>query len=245
MEKKTLLIVDSAETFREALEATLKDEFCIHIANSGEKALEILDRFAPDVMVMDVMLPGVDGISVLQHTRQRGYATKVLATISVRSEYILDKLMQLQVSYVLLKSCSVAVAAERVREIAYAYCQIPKTLEDEGQKLAQILLELGWNPKHNGYRYLCKAVTLYAADRTQLLTKELYVAVGKVYGVSWQQIERSIRGALEAAWKNRNDQSWYKWFPAGTLSALKRPTNGEVICRLAEHFRLEKGRKIG
>lgn len=245
MEKKKLLVADSTRGFCTALEATLRDEFCVRIATDGREARELMDSFAPDVLVLDVMLPGLDGISVLAYAAKRGHKLATLVTTSVRSEYIFARLMQFGVSYVLMKPCCLEVAAERVREIAAAYSEIAVSEPCADQNIAQILLDLGANPKHNGYHYLCDAIKTYAEDNTQSLTKELYVAVGTVYGVGWQQVERSIRAALESAWKKRNENVWRRWFPAGMLSALKRPTNGEVICRLAEYYLLKKTRKIG
>lgn len=241
MEKKKLLIADSNEELCAALSAALQDEFCVRIALSGKEALALLDRFNPEVLVLDVMLAGLDGIRVLEYAADHGHKLKTLVTTPVRSEYVFTKLMQLNVSYILLKPCDLEVTAERVREIA-GQCDAPEAQSNE-QKLAAILLELGWNPKHNGYHYLCTAVKIYAGNNTQSLTKELYVAVGAVYGVGWQQVERSIRAAAESAWKHRDEKLWRQYFPAA--SALRRPTNGEVICHLAEHLLLEKTRKIG
>lgn len=245
MEKKRLLIADSTAEFCVALETILQDEFCIRIAHSGTEALDLLDQFAPQMLVLDVTLPGLDGIRVLEYAAAQGLRMKTLVTTPVRSEYIFSKLMQLEVSYVLMKPCNLKIAAERVRDIAADGDALPATARSDEQKLAAILLELGFNPKHNGYHYLCAAVHLFGTDNTQSLTKELYGAVGAVYGVHWQQVERSVRTALEAAWNHRDERIWKQWFPAGTLSAAKRPTNGEVICRLAEHLALAKLRKIG
>lgn len=241
MEKQKLLIADGNEEFCEALIAKLTDEFIIQTAKSGKEAVTLLDSFRPEALVVDVTLAGLDGIRVLEYALQNGHKMKALVTMSYRSDYIFAKLAQLDISYVLLKPCDMESAAERVREIAAETVSI--TVKSDEQKLAAILLQLGVNPKHNGYHYLCTAVKHYASDKAQLLTKELYVAVGAVYGVRWQQVERSIRAAVEYAWNRRNEQIWRQWFPAG--SYLKRPTNGEVICGLAEHLRLEKVRKFG
>lgn len=241
MEKRKLLIADGNEELREALEAALQDEFCIRIANNGPEAMQLLDSFAPEVLVLDVVLSGVDGLRVLEYAAERGHKMKTLVATAACTEYVLGKLTQLAVGYVLKKPCQLKIAVERVREIAAEV--VPVAALDEEQKLAQILLQLGINPKHNGYHYLCTAVKNCAQDSAQSLTKELYVTVGAVYGVSAQQVERSIRVAVEAAWKRRDARVWQQWFPGA--SAMKRPTNGEVICRLAEYLLLEKARKIG
>ena len=241
MEKRKLLIADSNEEFCEALESVLTDEFTVRIVHSGKAAVEMLDSFRPELMVLDVMLAGLDGIRVREYAAQSGHKLKTLVAMSYRSDYVFDKLAQLEVSYVLLKPCDLQNVAERVREIAAECVQIEP--QSDAQKLSALLLQLGMKPKHNGYHYLCTAIEIFAQDHAQSLTKELYVAVGAVYGVHWQQVERSIRTAVEFAWNRRDEQVWRQWFPAG--SCLKRPSNGEVICGLAEHLLLEKTRKLG
>ncbi len=241
MEKRKLLIADSNEEFCETLESVLKDEFTIRIVHSGNAAVALLDSFRPDVLVTDVMLAGLDGIRVLEYAAEHGHKLKTLVTMSYRSDYVFDQLAQLDVSYVLLKPCELQVVAERIRDVATQCTQIQP--QNDSQKLATILLQLGLNPKHNGYHYLCTAIEIYAQDHSQSLTKELYVAVGAIYGVRWQQVERSIRTAVEFAFNRRDEQVWRQWFPVG--SCLKKPTNGEVICGLAEHLLLEKTRKLG
>jgi DNA-binding response OmpR family regulator len=243
MEQRKLLIADSTLEFSKALQAALQDEFCIRVAEDGKVAMALLDSFCPDVLVVDVVLPGVDGIRVLESARNRDCKLSVLVTTAVCSEYIFAKLTDLKVNYVLMKPCNLEITAERVREIAEEH-NLPAT-QNEEQKLTAILLQLGVNPKHNGFHYLCAAVKAYMEDKKQALTKELYVTVGSTFGASWQQVERSIRAALESAWKHRDEKIWDQWFPAGTLSAIKRPTNGEVICQLAEHLLLDQNRKVG
>ncbi|MBQ8768110.1 MAG: response regulator [Oscillospiraceae bacterium] len=241
MEKKRLLIVDSNPELCFALRSVLQDEFCIQVAHGGKEALALLDSFKPEVLVLDVILSGLDGIRLLEYAAERGHKLKTLVTTAVDSDYVFNKLAQLEVSYILLKPCNLRITAERVREIADECNALPA--QSGEQKLSAILMELGWNPKHNGYHYLCTAVTNFVGNNTQSLTKELYAAVGAVYGVSWQQVERSIRSALESAWKSRDEKLWQHWFPGA--SALKRPTSGEVICRLAELLIMDPTRKIG
>lgn len=241
MEKQKLLIADGNEDFSATLSSVLRDEFCIQIAPDGNEAVALLDRFKPDVLAVDLSLSGVDGIRVLEYAAEHGHKLKTLVTMSYRSDYIFAKLTKLEVSYVLLKPCNLQIAAERVREIAAEV--VPVAPQNDEQRLAEILLQLDIKPKHNGYHYLCTAVKIFATDSSQSLTKELYVAVGAVYGVNWQQVERSIRAAIESAWKRRDEKIWRQWFPAGI--ALKRPTNGEVICLLSEYLLLEKTRKFG
>lgn len=245
MEKRKLLIADSAEEFRIAVGTALEKDFCIRTVADGYQVQEMLHSFAPDMIVLDMMLPGLDVILTLRDAVWQDAAPVILATTRSQSDYIYEKLERLQAQHVLLKPCDVVVVAERAREIAQEQkllvfsTRIPKT------RIATVLLELGFNTKHNGYRYLCDAVELYAENNRQGLTKELYTAVGVPYNVGGEQVERSIRFALESAWKNRDDRQWGQWFPPGVIHALKRPSNGVVITRLAECLWLEHTRKFG
>lgn len=241
MEKQKLLIADSNEEFCKALKAALAEEFTVQTVHTGDEAVNMLDSFCPELLVLDVVLSGLDGIRVLEYARRGGHTLEVLVTTSCRSDFTLNRLAQLEVSYVLLKPCQLQVVAERVREIA-AQCVRIQPKRETGELSAE-LLRLGMNPKHNGYHYLGTAVEVYMRDPAQSLTKELYVAVGAVYGVHWQQVERSIRTAVEYAWNRRDEQLWRQYFPFG--SSLKRPANGEVICALAEQLLLEKARRFG
>lgn len=241
MDRKKLLIADSNEEFRTALESVLQDEFEIRGAGSGGDAWELLDAFRPDVLVLDVSLSELDGIHLLECAAKRGYMPKTLATMLCSSDYLAARLTGLGVCHAMLKPCNLPVTAERVREIAAD--SIPIAAQSEEQQLRLILLQLGVNPKHNGYHYMCTAVQFFSQDSTQALTKELYTAVGAAYGVCWQQVERSIRTALDAAWERTDEQLWRKWF--GGSRALKRPTGGEVISRLAEYLRFQRLRKNG
>lgn len=241
MDKKKLLIADSNEAFCVALESVLQDDFYIQIADNGNKAQELLDNFRPEVLVLDVTLAELDGIHLLERAARHGHKLKTLVTMLFCSDYLMARLTGLEISYAMLKPCDLQITAERVREIAAD--AVPIAAKSDEEQLTEILLQLSVNPKHNGYHYLCTAVKTFLEDNTQSLTKELYVAVGAVYGVHWQQVERSIRAALEAAWKHRDEQIWRKWFPG--ISVLKRPTNGEVISRLAELLRMQQTRKIG
>lgn len=245
MSKWNLLIADGNLEFSDALHSLLQDAFCIRITDDGRKALELMAQQVPDVLVIDVALLRLDGIRVLEEAAQRGYKMKVLVTTLVCTDHILNKLSKLDISYLLMKPCDLENAVQRVLEIADECTPLPEDAMDHPHRLAAILLELGLKPKHNGYHYLCEAVQVYGKDPKQSLTKEVYTAVATKFGVSWSQVERSIRAAIEAAWKCADETIWRKWFPSGMLSSTKRPANGEVICRLSELLTLEQVRKIG
>lgn len=111
---------------------------------------------------------------------------------------------------------------------------IIKSQGQEKSGISTALLLLGVSPKRNGYQQLVYAVALYRADPYQLLSKELYPAVAISCGNNnGQQVERTIRTAIKAAWQCRDDKLWQMFFPVDENGEVPKPTNGYFIARLA------------
>ena len=105
-----------------------------------------------------------------------------------------------------------------------------------------MLLDLGIPTKRIGFDYLINAILLFCDDPAQMLTKEIYPAVGRLYdtGVGAWQIERAIRTAITEAWDSRNPRVWHYYFPQCEDGAEK-PTNAEFISGVGRFLELWKG----
>ena len=106
-----------------------------------------------------------------------------------------------------------------------------------------IVIELGIQPKYDGYRYLVQAIVLYMEAPVQLSVKNLYMALAALYNgtVDAKQIEQSIRSAIRQAWKNRDDSKWSCYFPYDVNGEIVRPSNGDFISTVACVVDLWKG----
>lgn len=231
MNAQRLLIADCSDEFRSALKETLSGQFVVQTAKDGVEAWQLLQNFLPDILVLDVMLPGTDGITLLHRCADRNIRPCVLVTTRISSEYLMNALMGLGVSYILLKPCQIDTVAERIRELG-DLSPLPSAFPRES--MDEILLRLGFSRKLSGTRYLHHAIRLFAKDPQQMLTKELYAAVGQQFHASSSQVERSIRNAIAAAWGCRDERIWLRYFPTGEDGTVRRPTNGELITRLSE-----------
>ena len=90
MDRKKLLIAEGTEDFRAALTDSLRGAFHLRECGDGNLAMEMLRRFQPDILVLDLMLPGLDGISLLQMAAAAGIRPMVLATTRFVSDYVLE-----------------------------------------------------------------------------------------------------------------------------------------------------------
>lgn len=234
MDALKLLIADGTEDFRMALADTLRGAYHVRVCADGLEALEQMRSFKPDVLVLDLMLPGMDGISLLQAAAGAGLQPMVLATTRFLSEYVLDSMDRLGVGYLMVKPCDVRATAARIGDLSQRIREPLFAQPDHRSHVSNLILALGVPTKLNGYGYLREAILLMAKDPSQPVTKELYPAVAKICRCEPEHVERSIRSAIKTAWLHRDEQLWRMYFQPDSTGLIRRPTNAAFISRLAD-----------
>jgi two-component system response regulator (stage 0 sporulation protein A) len=229
-----LMIADGMAETRQALETLFRDRCLVKTCADGEAALELLRQFAPDVLVVDLMLPKADGLSLLQMLRQWDMKTMVLAQTSIDSPYIMERLRRLDVAYVMRKPCQIQALEVRIQDFLAQLEDAPPQTQNGDQIVGNLLMTLGFSAKLAGYGYLLDAIPLYVKDPSQAITKELYVAVGELRKKEASLVERSIRSAIDKAWRERNDAIWRQYFRCAPDGTVIRPSNGNFIARVAQ-----------
>ena len=232
---RKLLIADSNEDFRTALAAVLSGQYHVLCCRSGTEALAILHQERPDILVLDLMLPELDGLTLLERISAQGICPMVLAATPILSDYVFSCAQRLRIEYLVRKPCDMDAIASRVRDLS---CRLkaPESKTDPVAFVTGRLLSLDISTKHNGFSYLREAILLMSKDPAQSVTKMLYPEVARICGCHKDNVERSIRTALERAWERRNMEKWQLYFP----NASQRPSNAVFISRLAEALLLEE-----
>lgn len=240
MDARKLLIADGSEEFRSALADILRGTYQVRVCGDGQETLALLHSFHPDVLVLDLMLPGLDGISLLHAAAADSIRPVVLATVWFITDYISQSIDQLGIRYVMVKPCDVPATANRIHDLSQLVHQPPVSRPDPRVQVSNLLISLGIPTKLRGYTYLREAILMIAKDPDQPITKVLYPAVGDICGSNKDQVERSIRSAIEKAWLNRDHRVWQLYFPPGPDGQIPRPSNGAFISRLADSLKLQQ-----
>ena len=238
-----LLIADGTDETRQELELLMRDRCVVKTCADGETALELLKQFVPGILVLDLMLPKTDGLSLLQIMQQWQMSPMVLAQTGINSPYVMDSLSRMGVSYAMQKPCSIKALEVRIQDFMAQLQDAPSQPQNDNQIIGNILMSMGFSPKLDGYGYLMDAIPLYAQDPSQSITKELYVAVGQLRKKEASLVERSIRSAIEKAWKERDDAVWRQFFRPAPDGTIARPSNGTLIARVA-HALVGRGQQI-
>lgn len=235
-----VLIADGSDIFCEVLTQTLGSAYDVRTCQGGNETLELVRSFKPDVLVLDLMLPGMDGISLLQKIAALDKGPKILATTRFVSDYLAAAMEKLNVGYIVHKPCDIQDLAARVADLTMYLRGAPVTRADPRTEVSNQLLSLGVPTKLRGYGCLREAVLLMARDPGQSITKELYPTVADLCGGTAAQVERAIRGAIQAAWENRDEKAWRQYFQPGPDGQISRPTNAAFITCLANRLDLRQ-----
>lgn len=233
-----LLIADGTEEFRLALADFLRDTYLVRTCCSGPETLELLHSFCPDILVLDMLLPGLDGISLLQDAAVSGLNPMVLATTRYTNDYILESVEKLGVGYLMSKPCDIKATAARIADLSQRIHPSVIRMPDPRVHISNLLLSLGIPAKLNGYGYLREGILLFAADPKQSITKELYPAISRLCKSEPLHVERSIRSAVHSAWKRRDERIWKLYFQTDADGSVPRPSNAAFIAQLADHLNL-------
>lgn len=232
---RKLLIADCNEEYRAALAAALQEQYQVLCCRSGTEALTLLQRECPDILILDLMLPELDGVTLLERISANGIRPMVLAATPIFSDYVMGCAQRLGIEYLVRKPCDIGAIAARIRDLSLRL-KVPEPKTDPANYVTALLLSLNISTKHNGFAYLRESVLLMAKDPAQSITKVLYPEVARICGCHKDNVERSIRTALDKAWEKRDSGKWQKYFP----HADHRPSNAVFISRLAEALLLEE-----
>lgn len=237
MRKQVLMIVDCNEEFRISLDRELRAHYTIHQCSDGQEALEAAAEIMPDVMIVDLMLTTLDGISLLHELRSRHILPMVLATTRLLNDYVAESAVELGIGYLMLKPCNLTAVVSRVMDLSRHLNPVAGNLLDPREAVVRQMRRMGISSLHNGWDYLAEAVLIRANDPTAPITKEIYPAIADKFHCTEAQVERSIRSAIKSAWM-QNRETWTALFGAGTEPAAERPpSNGAVIIKFTAYLR--------
>ena len=253
--KIKVLIGDASEEFRRILAEHLEEEPGISVVGEtgdGLELLELLADAAPDVVVLDLVLSGMDGIAVLDKLHNREERPKVL----VLSGLVRGRVAELSVSsgadYYMLKPCSLTAVSERIRQLTAQKEGGRDSQPDQfrsGRKLENIVTnvihEIGVPAHIKGYQYLREAIIIAVKDMDVIngVTKVLYPEVAKRFGTTASRVERAIRHAIEVAWDRGDLETLQKYF-GYTVSNIKgKPPNSDFSAMIADQLQLQLGQQ--
>ena len=269
MEKQIkILIADDNKDSKDRLVSYLsgdKNNIILQATNGDELVLKAKSE-NPDVILMDLILPGKDGFSVIEEINSVGINSKIIITSSLSSDTFIQKAMSMGVYYYMLKPCDIISIEKRIKEIAQP-TEVIQKIEKEfknpmfqsnqenynisvpvlsknkyiEEKITNIFITVGIPAHIKGYQFLREAI-LMAIDNPEVInsiTKQLYPTIATKFETTSSKVERAIRHAIEVAWNRGKIENINNVFGVKVYSAQEKPTNGEFIALVADKMILE------
>lgn len=240
MQMQTLLIADGSEGFTARLVEGLQGSYHIRVCHDGMTALEQLREKKPDVMILDLLLPKLDGISLLHTAAAENLTPNVLGLTRFSSNYVLESAERLGVSYLMMKPCEPEAVLARLKDLSKQSRPDPVVQPDVRATVSNMLLALRIPTKLRGYVCARESILCLMRSPGMSITKELYPAVAAMCDGTPAQVERAIRGAIHAGWSQGAGEAWEQLFTRRADGTIHRPSNAEFLSRIADFLSVDR-----
>ncbi|MCY6483770.1 sporulation transcription factor Spo0A [Clostridium aestuarii] len=262
--KINVVIADDNKEFCNILNDYLlnqRDIIVTGVAKDGIEVLKLIEEKKPDLVVLDIIMPHLDGIGVLErlNTMNVDPMPRVIVLSAVGQDKITQRAITLGADYYVVKPFDMDVFTKRIRQMfnnTISSDQTKRTISsmqleqtrirkseplDLESEITNIIHEIGVPAHIKGYMYLREAISMVVNDVELLsaVTKELYPSIGKKYNTTASRVERAIRHAIEVAWSRGQVETINKIFGYTIHNGKGKPTNSEFIAMVADKLRLK------
>lgn len=241
----SVILADASEEYRAVLSRAIEGtgEFqVVGSTGSGVEALRLVQQKHPQLLLLDLVLPELDGFGLLRQLQSLGdRAPKVIVVSAFCMQRTVNQAVQLGVWYFLPKPCSEESLLELMRQAAYSQQEVGEFSPALEGQVTAIIHEIGVPAHIKGYQYLREAILIAVQDMDVInaVTKVLYPEVADRFSTTPSRVERAIRHAIEVAWDRGDLETLQKYFGYTVNSAKGKPTNSEFIAMIADRLQLK------
>lgn len=225
-------------------------------ANNGEDAYELIKDKQPDVVLLDLIMPKMDGLSVMEHVNHDKELKKrphFIVITAIGQERIAEDAFKKGANYYILKPFNNDTVLDRIKSVNHQYRsesgvfrKEPSEVQKEEEvnletKVTDMIHEIGIPAHIKGYHYLRDAILMAVEDMDVLnaVTKVLYPTIAKRHQTTASRVERAIRHAIEVAWSRGKLDTLDNLFGYTVSNGKGKPTNSEFIALIADTIRLK------
>lgn len=255
MEKISICIVDDNKELVHIMEDYLNnqdDMEVVGVTYNGMDCLQLVQSLQPDILILDLIMPHVDGLTLLKMIRELDTFKKprIIMLTAFGQEEVMRQAVQLGANYFILKPFDFEHLLAKIRKIHHDDFTSTVMIEpnkssikeiDLDASITDIMHEIGVPAHIKGYLYLREAIKMVYNDIELLgsITKILYPDIATKFNTTASRVERAIRHAIEVAWNRGNIDSITELFGYTINVSKAKPTNSEFIAMVADKLRLE------
>ena len=259
MSKINVAIADDNQRIVEMMTQLLEQDDDIKVvgsADNGETAVEVIENNQPDVVLLDIIMPKLDGIGVLEKLKEANLDKKPAVSMlsAMGQENVCEEAIELGASYFILKPFDSNMVIRKIKQVTAGGESVKPFVsrKDPSGKITRnqleiivtnMIHEIGVPAHIKGYQYLRDSIIMavYDMDILNSITKQLYPAIAEKFHTTSSRVERAIRHAIEVAWGRGKMDTIDALFGYTVHAGKGKPTNSEFIALIADKIRLEYG----
>jgi len=265
-QKINIVIADDNKEFCSVLNDYLSNQNDINImgiAGDGIEAMKLIRERKPDLLVLDIIMPNLDGLGVLEKLNEIDLNSKpyIIVLSAVGNDIITQRAISLGADYYVVKPFDMEVFLKRIRQMQKNIIYTDNVIKastyyddiDSGNvknksvhidtidEITNVIHQIGIPTNLKGYMYIREAIFMVINDNELLsaVTKELYPSIGKKFNTTSSRVERSMRHALDIAWSRVQEENINKVFGYKLFNKKGKPSNSEFIAMVVDKLRLE------
>ena len=243
MSKTKIVVIDNDKKAVWELSKSLECEENIEVVSveeNGIDGLEAINKYNPHIVIMELLLTGIDGFSIIDYIKECKYDIKIILTSVINQQNIVREAFDKGIDYFVVKPYDVNTIVNRVKRIIgeNKNSETFSAIYSVDSIIANSLIQLGIPASLKGYRYVATGIKRATEDQGVLegVTKILYPDIAKEYDSTPQRVEKAIRHAIEVAWNKNSDSDLKNKFCVNLDKGRKRPTNSEFIATMSQYI---------
>lgn len=250
-----IMVVDDNSEMRRVLSECIdkqEDMKVVGQAANGVEAISIMSAQPIDIMLMDIIMPKMDGYALLENMGKMKLdpSPQVIVLTALGRDDFIMRAIDMGVKYYIVKPFEIAALLARIRELTgmqpfkSEMIHMPgiERVQSIDEKLSSLFLTIGIPAHIKGYQFLREAIKMVIEkpDVINRITKELYPGIAKRFSTSASKVERAIRHAIEVAWNRGRIDTINRAFGCKVCTKEDKPTNGEFIAMIADKLSMER-----
>lgn len=264
-----VLLADDNREFIEIVKEYIErqEDMClVGVAYHGNEALELIYREEPHVVILDVIMPHLDGLGVLEKLQNASQRPRIIMLTAFGQESMTQRAVNLGADYYILKPFDLDTLGKRIRQLQDDFSEttnlmtnpatnassisnsnsqisngiLPPTTKNLEVEVTRMIHQMGVPAHVKGYQYLRDAIVSVVLNVSLLgaVTKELYPMIAGKYQTTPSRVERAIRHAIELAWDRGNVDFMNRFFGYTINVDRGKPTNSEFVAMVADKLRM-------
>ena len=261
-----VLLADDNREFVEIVKEFIErqeDMSLVGVAYHGNEALELISREEPHVVLLDIIMPHLDGLGVLEKLQFASQRPKIIILTAFGQESMTQRAVNLGANYYILKPFDLDTLGKRIRQLQDDFSDtmnatqisnpgtngknsqfssgiLPPTSKNLEVEVTRMIHQMGVPAHVKGYQYLRDAIVSVVLNVSLLgaVTKELYPMIAVKYQTTPSRVERAIRHAIELAWDRGNVDFMNRFFGYTINVDRGKPTNSEFVAMVADKLRM-------